>query len=105
MTCGIRIINTIAPYVCDSFAAFDLVLHPGESVIVRGNVGDDGLFVGPRRVDVFGIEEPGNAQFRVGNVEGIIEIVDVFVLLKLRPVDQIWPMRVDERVEAEATSP
>lgn len=92
-------------YIRYSLAALYLVLHPGECVVVRRDVGDNRLLVRPGGVHIFRVQQPRYAELRVRDVEGMIEIIDVSVLLQFRPIDQIRSVSVYESVKTKAISP
>lgn len=74
-------------------------------MIVAGHVRQDRFLVRPGRVDVFGVQQPRDAKFPVGHFEGVVEVLDVPARHETIVVEQIRPVRVDERVEAQPRSP
>lgn len=66
-----------SPYLGYPSPGLLFILHPGKRVIVRCNVCHNTLLVRSTSIDVFGIQQPGYAQFVVGNVEGMVQVIYV----------------------------
>ena len=53
----------------------------------------------------FRVEQARNAELVLGHVEGVVEVADVVVGVEAVVVDEVGPVRVYERVEAETVAP
>uniref|UniRef100_A0A182Q0I8 Uncharacterized protein n=1 Tax=Anopheles farauti TaxID=69004 RepID=A0A182Q0I8_9DIPT len=91
--------------VGNTLAALLFVLHPRERVVVRGDIRQDGLFVRPGRIDVFRVQQLRYAQLPLRDVERMVEVFNVPPRHEAVVVEQIRPVRVDERVETETRAP
>ena len=69
---GLEGVGSWRSYVGDPPAALHFGLHAGEGVVEGGDVGDDRLLVGPRRVDVLGVEQRRDRQLALGHVERVL---------------------------------
>lgn len=92
-------------YLSDTPAALFLVLHSGEGMVVGRDVGHDALLVGSGGVDIFGVKQFGNAKLIVGNIEGVIEIVEGLPVRQVIVVEEVRTVEVDEGIESESVPP
>lgn len=92
-------------YISYSFSTFDFVLHPGERVIIRGDIGDDGFLIRSCCIYILGVQQSWYAQFRISHIKCVIQVINVFVLLQFRPGDQLRPVSVNKRIKAEPAPP
>jgi len=53
----------------------------------------------------FGIQEPCNAQFVLGDVECIVQISDVVGRVQIVVVNEVGSVGMDQRIEAETVTP
>ena len=53
----------------------------------------------------FCIQQPGNAQFILGNIEGIVEVANVVGWSKCFIFDDIWSMGMDKSVKSQSIPP
>ena len=56
-------------------------------------------------VRTFGVEQARDAELVLSDVEGVVEVADVVVGVEAVVVDEVGPVRVYERVEAETIAP
>jgi hypothetical protein len=82
------------------------LLHLREGVEPVGNVRHQTALVGLGHVaHVLDVEELGDANLAVGNVEGELHVAAVVRLVELVVVDEIGPVDVEERTERQAVVP
>ena len=53
----------------------------------------------------FSVEQARDAELVLSDVEGVVEVADVVVRVEAVVVDEVGPVRVYERVEAETVAP
>ena len=53
----------------------------------------------------FSVEQARDAQLVLSDVEGVVEVADVVVRVEAVVVDEVGPVRVYERIEAETVAP
>lgn len=92
-------------YIGDTLATLDLVFHPGEGVVIRSDVGDDGFLVWPSGVHVLRVQQSRYTELGISHVERVIKIVDILILLHFRPIDQVWSVGMNEGIETKTAPP
>jgi len=54
-----------------------LILYPGKCVVVRSHICNDRLLIWTGLVHVFCIQEPWNTKLIVGNIKGIVKVLNM----------------------------
>ena len=61
-------------------------------MVIQGDVSDDRLLIWSGNIDVFSIKKTSDLQLLLGDIESVIEVINVLIWIKTIKIDQIRTM-------------